>query len=99
MNQSEFLEITCNLLEVWEKSQVKSAISFCFASLWLKTCAKLLSRSLSVANNYCNSVITFNSHFKTALIALIPNEKLQYSRLSDFVLFIKIAGITALCMS
>jgi len=32
MNQSEFLEITCNLLEAREKPRVHGAIGFGFAS-------------------------------------------------------------------
>ena len=49
MNQSQFLPITCNSLKVWEKSRVRGAIGFAFASHWLKTGASLLSQSLSVA--------------------------------------------------
>ena len=36
MNQSEFLAITCNTLETWEKSRVHGVIGFCFDSHWLK---------------------------------------------------------------
>ena len=36
MNQSQFLAITCNLLNLQEKSHVHSAIGFGFASHWLK---------------------------------------------------------------
>ena len=36
MNQSEFLAITCNTLEAWEKSRVHGVIGFCFDSHWLK---------------------------------------------------------------
>ena len=49
MNQSQFLEITCNSLEAREKSRVHGAIGFGFASHWLKNGASLLSQSLSVA--------------------------------------------------
>ena len=35
-NQSQFLAITCNSLEVREKSRVHGAIGFGFASHWLK---------------------------------------------------------------
>ena len=37
MNQSEFLAITCNSLEAWEKSRVHGAIGFGLASHWLKS--------------------------------------------------------------
>ena len=36
MNQSQFLAITCNLLEAREKSRVHGAVGFGFASPWLK---------------------------------------------------------------
>ena len=36
MNQSQFLAITCNSLEAREKSRVRGAIGFGFASHWLK---------------------------------------------------------------
>ena len=36
MNQSEFLEITYNLLKAREKSRVQSVICFRFAFDWLK---------------------------------------------------------------
>jgi len=36
MNQSQFLAITCNLLEAREKSRVHGAVGFGFASHWLK---------------------------------------------------------------
>ena len=36
MSQSKFLAITCNSLEVREKSRVRGAIGFGFASHWLK---------------------------------------------------------------
>ena len=53
MNQSQFLAFTCNSLEAREKSRVHGTIGFGFASHWLK--------------NWRNHVITFDSHFKTAL--------------------------------
>lgn len=37
MNQSELLEITCNLIKEREKSRAQAAIGFSFTSLWLKT--------------------------------------------------------------
>jgi len=36
MNQSQFLAITCNSLEAREKTRVRGAIDFGFASHWLK---------------------------------------------------------------
>ena len=36
INQSQFLAITCNSLEVQEKSRVHGAVGFGFASHWLK---------------------------------------------------------------
>ena len=41
MNQSQFLEITCNSLEAREKSRVHGAIGFGFASHWLKKLAQV----------------------------------------------------------
>ena len=49
MNQSEFLRVTCNLLKAREKSRVKGATAFGFASHWLKKWREILSQSLSVA--------------------------------------------------
>ena len=39
MNQSEFQEITCNLLKAREKSRLQGAIGFGFTSNWLKKLA------------------------------------------------------------
>ena len=36
MNQSQFLAITCNLLNVQEESCIHGAIGFGFASHWVK---------------------------------------------------------------
>ena len=41
MNQSQFLEITCNSLEAREKSRVHGAIGFGFASHWFKKLARV----------------------------------------------------------
>ena len=57
MNQSQFLAITCNSLEARENSRVSGAIGFGFHSHWLK--------------NWRNHVITFDSHLKTALCAVV----------------------------
>jgi len=65
MNQSQFLAITCNSLEVREKSRVHGAIGFGFASHWLKNWREsfkpITKRSIR------NHVVTFDSHLKTAL--------------------------------
>ena len=55
MNQSEFLEITWNLLKLREKSRVQGAIG----SGW-KTGARFLSQSLKVETVNCE--MTFDSH-------------------------------------
>ena len=65
MNQSEFLEITYNLLEAREKSRVQGAIGFGFASHWLNYWRDSFKPITKRSNG--NSVITFDSHLKTAL--------------------------------
>ena len=74
MNQSQFLEITCNSLEARETSRVLGAIGFGFASHWLKNWREsfkpITKRSIR------NHVVTFDSHLKTALRKhwnLVPN--------------------------
>ena len=65
MNQSEFVEITCNLLEARAKSHVPDAVGFGFASHWLKTWREIFK---AIAKRGCrNRVINFDSHLKTAL--------------------------------
>ena len=50
MNQSQFLAITCNSLEAREKSRVRGAIGFGFASHWLKNwCDSFKPITISVA--------------------------------------------------
>ena len=68
MNQSEFLEITCNLLEAREKSRVHDAIGFGFgfASHWLKYWRDSFKPITKRSNRY--HVITFDSRLKTALL-------------------------------
>jgi len=66
MNQSQFLEITCNSLEAREKSRVHGAIGFSFASHWLKNWRESFKPITKRSNR--NHVITFDSHLKTALI-------------------------------
>ena len=68
MNLSQFLAITCNLLEARGKSRVHGAIGFGFDSHWLKNWRKsfkpITKRSIR------NHVITFDSHLNTALYDL-----------------------------
>ena len=65
MNQSHFLAITCNSLEAREKSPVRGAIGFGFASHWLKYWRDSFKPITKRSNR--NHVITFDSHLKTAL--------------------------------
>ena len=59
MNQSEFQEITCNLLKAREKSRLQGAIGFGFGfGFGWKTGVRFSSQSLSV--------IMFDNHLKTA---------------------------------
>ena len=67
MNQSQFLEITCNSLEAREKSRVHGAIGFGFASHWLKNWRDSFKPITKRSNR--NHVTTFDGHLKTALIA------------------------------
>ena len=73
MNQSQFLAITCNSLEAREKSRVQGAIGFGFASHWLKNWRESFKPITKRSNR--NHVITFDSHLKTALLA-ISNKQL-----------------------
>ena len=66
MNQSEFLLITSNSLKGREKSRVRGAIGFGFASHWLKNWRESFKPITKRSNR--NHVITFNSHLKTALL-------------------------------
>ena len=75
MNQSQFLAITCNSLEAWEKSRVRGAIGFGFASHWLKNWRESFKPITKRSNR--NHVITFDSHLKTVLCA---NRKLKQQR-------------------
>ena len=69
MNQSQFLEITCNSPEAREKSRVHGAIGFGFASHWLKNWRES-SKPITKRSNR-NHIITFDSHLKTALGNLV----------------------------
>ena len=65
MNQSPFLEITCNSLESRERSRVHGAIGFGFASHWLKNWRESFKPITKRRNR--KHGITFDSHLKTAL--------------------------------
>ena len=65
INQSEFLVITCNSLKARENSRVHGTIGFGFASHWLKNWRESFKPITKRSNR--NHVITFDSHFKTAL--------------------------------
>ena len=65
MNQSQFLAITCNSLEARELLRVQGAIGFGLASHWLKNWRKSFKPIAKRSNR--NHVITFDSHFRTAL--------------------------------
>ena len=69
MNQSQFLAITCNSFKAREKSRVRGAIGFGFASHWLKNWRESFKPIIEPSN--CNHVITFDSHLKTALKRLV----------------------------
>ena len=49
MNQSQFLVITCNLLEAREKSRVHGAVGFGFASHWLKNWRESFKPRVAIA--------------------------------------------------
>ena len=74
-NQSQFLEITCNTLKAREKSRVRGAIGFGFASHWLKNWRESFKPITKRSNR--NYIITFDSHLKTALLLIsvdsVPN--------------------------
>ena len=65
MNQSRFLEITCNSLKAREKWRVHGAIGFGFASHWLRNWRESFKPITKRSDR--NHVITFDSHLKTAL--------------------------------
>ena len=71
MNQSQFLESSCNSLEAREKSRVRGAIGFGFDSHWLKKWRESF-KPITERSNF-NHVITFYSHLKTALSATRSN--------------------------
>ena len=72
MNQSQFLAIICNSLKAREKSRVRGAIDFGFASHWLKDWRDSFKPITKGSNP--NHVITFDRHLKIALFTcLMPN--------------------------
>ena len=73
MNQSQFLEITCNSLKAREKSRVHSAIGFSFDSHWLKNWRESFKPITKRSNR--NHVITYDSHLKTALMRVVRNPR------------------------
>ena len=73
MNQSQSLAITCNSLEAREKSRVHGVIGFGLASHWLKNWRESF-KPITIRSNR-DHVITFDSHLKTALLA-ISNKQL-----------------------
>ena len=81
MNQSEFLAITCNLLNAREKWRVQGAIGFGFASNSLKNLRETFKPIAKRSNR--NHVITFDSHLK--LRYLVPNW-FNYSDSNDYQL-------------
>ena len=66
MNQSQFLAIICNSLKAREKSRVHGTIGFGFDSYWLKNWREFFKPVTKRSNR--NHVITFDSHWKTALL-------------------------------
>jgi len=62
MNQSQFLAITCNLLDEREKSRVQGAIGFGFAFHLLKNWRESFKPITKRGDR--NHVITFDSHFE-----------------------------------
>jgi len=64
VKQSEFLEITCNLLKVREKLRVQGTIGFGFTSNWLKNWRETIKPVTNRSNRY--HVITIDCRFKTA---------------------------------
>ena len=65
MNQLQFLAIIGNSLEAREKSRVRGAIGFGFASHWFKNWRDSFKPITKRSNR--NYVITFDSRLKTAL--------------------------------
>ena len=91
MNQSQFLAITCNSLKAREKSRVHGAISFGFASHWLKNWRESFKPITKRSNR--NHEITFDRHLKTALFAIF-SESREGKKQCEFRLSRRISNIT-----
>ena len=65
INIPQFLAITCNSLEMREKSCIHGAIGFGFYSHWLKNWHESFKPITKRSNR--NHVITFDSNLKTAV--------------------------------
>ena len=87
MSQSQSLAITCNSLEMREKSRVHGVICFGFAPHWLKNWRESFKPITKHSKH--NHVITFDSHLKTALVWLLfvqlPQMNLRYQFSPIFV--------------
>ena len=77
-NESQFLAITSNSLKAREKSRVRGAIGFGFASHWLKNWRECFKPITKRSNR--NHVITFDSHLKTTLTLLRLRLRLLHLR-------------------
>ena len=75
MNQSQFLAITCNLLEARGKSRVRGAIGFGFDSHWPKNWRESFKPITKRSNR--NHVTTFDRHLKTALFYFISFRSIE----------------------
>ena len=84
MNQSQFLEITCNSLKAREESRVHGAIGFGFASDWLKNWRESFKPINKRGNR--DHVITFDSHLKTALLQAQYESKIVSTVISGVVI-------------
>ena len=82
MNQSQFLAITCNSLEAREKSRVRGASGFGFASHWLKNWRESFKPITKRSNR--NHVITFDNHLKTALLRNRPFQLVDLKLFSQY---------------
>jgi len=76
MNQSQFLAISCNTLEAREKSRVRGAIGFGFASHWLKIWRDSFKPITKRSNR--NHVITLDSRLKTALLNFVEKDEWEW---------------------
>ena len=87
MNQSEFLEITFNSLKGREKSRVQGAM--CFASHWLKNCARFLSYLRESFENCWLFLLPVIQEFEKCLLSKAPRSakmggKLDWELRADY---------------